>query len=168
MSLTVARLLPHPWLSLVLLATWLLLQNSVAPSQWLLGGVLALAIARLVARVWPEPVRLRRPGLLLPYVGWLLWDIVIANLKVAWLILTRPAAKLQPGFIHMPLDLQDDHAIAVLAATISLTPGTLSVEVTPDRGQLVIHCLDLNDAAEAIATLKRRYETPLKEIFVPC
>ncbi len=168
MSSIAAKLFPHPWLSLILLVTWLLLQNSLAPGQWLLGGALAVAIPWLVARVWPTPVRLRHLWLLPRYLGWLLWDIVMANLKVAWLILTRPAAKLRPGFICMPLDLQDDHAIAVLAATISLTPGTLSVDVAPDRSQLLIHCLDLHDETAMIATLKQRYEAPLKEIFVPC
>lgn len=160
--------LPRPMLSAALLAVWLLLQNSIAPGQILLGGILAVAITKLVVRVWPEPVRLRRPELLLRYLGRLLWDMVIANLEVARLILTRPASTLQPRFIGLPLDLQDEFAIAVLAATITLTPGTIAVDVTPDQRQLLIHSLDVTDEAALIAALKNRYESLLKEIFAEC
>lgn len=163
------RAFPHPLLSAALLGTWLLLHNSLAPGQILLGGILALMLSWWVTRVWPEPVRLRRPGLWLRTLGRLLWDIVIANLEVARLILSRrPVDTLRPGFIAMPLDLENEFAIAVLAATITLTPGTISVEVLPDPPRLLIHCLDVADDAALIATLKNRYEAPLKEMFAPC
>ena len=160
--------LPHPWLSIALLGTWLLLQNSFAPGPVLLGSVLALVIPRFATRVWLQPVRLRRPGQWLRYLGRLLWDIVIANLHVAWLVLTRPPAQLRPALIALPLDLDDAFAIAVLAATITLTPGTISLELIPDQHQLRIHCLDVADEAALIAALKSRYETPLKVMFAPC
>ena len=159
---------PHPLLSAALLGVWLLLHNSLAPGQVLLGGVLALTIPWFVARVWPEPVRLRRPGQWLRYVGRLLWDIVIANMQVAWLILARPPAQLRSAFIALPLELENEFAIAVLAATITLTPGTISIEFIPDQRQLRIHCLDVADEAALITLLKNRYEAPLKEMFTPC
>lgn len=159
---------PRLLLSATLLGAWLLLHNSLSPGHILLGGVLALAIPTFVARVSPEPTRLRRPGQWLHYLGRLLWDIVIANLQVAWLILTRPSVQLRPGFIEMPLELENESAIAVLAVTISLTPGTISIEFTPNPRRLRIHCLDITDEAALIATLKTRYEAPLKAMFTPC
>lgn len=160
--------LPHPLLSAVLLGIWLLLQNSLAPGQILLGGTLALTISGLMTRLCPKAIRLRRPGLAWRYLGRLLRDIVIANLEVASLILTRPMATIRPGFIELPLELENESAIAVLAATITLTPGTISVEVMADPHRLRIHCLDAADEATLIALLKSRYEAPLKEIFDPC
>lgn len=160
--------LPRPWLSIFLLSVWLLLNNSITPGHILLGSALAILIARFTTRIWPTPVRLRRPGLLLRYLGRLLRDIVIANLEVARLILTRPTQSLRPRFIHLPLDLQDEFAIAVLAATITLTPGTVTVDMSSDRSQLLIHGLDVENEAALIATLKSRYETLLKEIFAEC
>jgi multicomponent K+:H+ antiporter subunit E len=164
----IARLFPQPLLSAALLGTWLLLHNSLAPGQILLGGTLALTLAWWVTRIWPEPVRLRQPGQWLRYLGRLLWDIVIANLEVARLILSRSAISVRPGFITMPLELENEFAIAVLATTITLTPGTISVEVLPDPRRLRIHGLDIVDEATLIATLKNRYETPLKEMFALC
>ncbi|HRD49799.1 MAG: Na+/H+ antiporter subunit E [Candidatus Competibacter sp.] len=160
--------LSRPLFCATLLAIWLLLQNSLAPGQILIGGILAVAISGLIARVWPEPIRLRRPELLLRYLGRLLWDIVIANLEVARLILTRPTHTLRPCFIKLPLDLRDEFAIAALAATITLTPGTIAVDVTPDRRCLWIHGLDVTDEAALIAALKNRYEVLLREMFAEC
>jgi multicomponent K+:H+ antiporter subunit E len=160
--------LPHPWLSAFMLSFWLILNNSLALGHILIGMALVLPITGLTARIWPTPVLMRRPGLLLRYLGRLLWDIVIANLQVARLILTRPAQSLRPCFILLPLDLQDEWAIAVLAATITLTPGTVVIEMTPDRRQLLIHGLDVENEAALIAVLKNRYETLLMEIFAQC
>ncbi len=168
LMISIRSWLPRPWLSVFLLSFWLLLNNSLALGHILIGIALVLPIAQLTAHVWPTPVVLRRPGLLLRYLGRLLSDIVIANLQVAQLILTRPAQSLRPCFILLPLDLQDEWAIAVLAATITLTPGTVVIEMTPDRRQLLIHGLDVENEVALIAVLKNRYETLLKEIFAQC
>jgi multicomponent K+:H+ antiporter subunit E len=94
----------------------------------------------------------------------LLWDIVVANLVVARLIL-GPTRNLRPAFIRLPLDLCSEFAIVVLANTISLTPGTVSADLSLDRRTLLIHALDVEDEAKTIAHIKYRYERPLKEIF---
>ncbi|PKN32477.1 MAG: cation:proton antiporter, partial [Deltaproteobacteria bacterium HGW-Deltaproteobacteria-19] len=94
------------------------------------------------------------------------WDIVVANLTVARLIL-GPTRLLRPAFIRLPLDLKNDFAITLLAHTISLTPGTVSAQVAEDRQSLLIHALDLDDEALLVERIKQRYEAPLKEIF-PC
>jgi multicomponent K+:H+ antiporter subunit E len=94
----------------------------------------------------------------------LMWDIVVANLAVAKLIL-GPTKALQPGFIAYPLNLTGDLPITLLASTISLTPGTLSAEVSKDKEWLYIHALDLPNEQALIDEIKQRYETPLKEIF---
>ena len=57
------------------------------------------------------------------------------------------------------------HGITALASIITLTPGTLSTELTADRRHLLVHCFNLKDADEQVASIKTRYERPLKEIF---
>ena len=57
------------------------------------------------------------------------------------------------------------HGITALASIITLTPGTVSAELTPDQRHLLVHCFNLHDAQATIATIKTRYEAPLKEIF---
>ncbi len=161
------RLLPQPLFSVFLLLVWLLLVNTVAPGHLVLGTVLAIALPLFSSRFWPDRPRIHSPWKLLRYIAVLLWDIGLANLAVARLIL-GPTRKLRPAFIHLPLDLQNEFAISVLASTISLTPGTVSSDLSADRKTLLIHALDVEDEAAVIAAIKQRYEQPLREIFEPC
>lgn len=158
------RLLPQPLFSLFLLLVWLLLVNTVALGQVLLGAFLAITLPLFTSRFWPDRPRISSPWKLLRYIGVLLWDIGLANLTVARLIL-GPPRRLRPAFIHLPLELENEFAITVLASTISLTPGTVSSDLSPDRKTLLIHALDVADEAAVIAHIKQRYERPLKEIF---
>ena len=161
------RLLPQPLFSLFLLLVWLLLVNTAALGHVVLGTLLAVVLPLLTQRFWPDRPRIHRPWKLLRYIAVLLWDIGLANLTVARLIL-GPTRKLRPGFIHLPLDLQNEFAISVLASTLSLTPGTVSSDLSPDRKTLLIHALDLEDEAAVVAAIKQRYEQPLREIFESC
>jgi len=158
------RWFPQPLMSLCLWLVWLLLAESAAPAHLLLGCVLGLGLPLFTSRFWPDPSGLRRPLLLVPYLAILLWDIIVANLVVARLIL-GPVDRLRPAFIRLPLDLKQDMAIVVLAHTISLTPGTVSIHLSTDRQVLLIHALDVDDEAQLIRRIKKRYEQPLKEIF---
>ncbi|MBD3670020.1 MAG: Na+/H+ antiporter subunit E [Gammaproteobacteria bacterium] len=159
-----SRLLPHPLLSLALTGFWLLLVNQFSLGQLVLGLILGWLIPLFTRSFWPEQVRIRHPLTLLRFIAVVLWDILIANLTVARLILGRPA-KLSPAFIEVPLALETDLAIGLLANTICLTPGTVSAQLTSDRKTLLVHALNTDDPEGLVATIKRRYEAPLKEVF---
>jgi multicomponent K+:H+ antiporter subunit E len=158
------RWLPHPLLTPMLAGIWLLLNNSIAPGQIVLGLLLGWAIPRFTLAFWPERVRIHAPFGLLRFAGVFLRDVIVANLSVARLILAGPRA-LRPAFVVVPLDLTDDLAISLLANTICLTPGTVSAHLSTDRRQLLVHALDCGDPDELVATIKTRFEAPLKEIF---
>lgn len=158
------RWLPHPLLSMLLFVVWLLLFNSAAPGHILLGVVLGVLIPLLTRAFWPHAPRIRRPLGLTRLVARLLFDIVIANLQVARLVL-GPQQAISPRFTRLPLELTSEFAITVLANTISLTPGAVTADVAPDRKSLLIHNLHVTDEAAMIADIKRRYEAPLREIF---
>jgi multicomponent K+:H+ antiporter subunit E len=160
-------ILPHPWLSLALILVWLLLANDASWSQALLGTLLGGAIPLLTRAYWPETLSIRRPLALARFIGLVLYDIAVANLAVAWTVLVRHR-RLRPAFVEVPLDLKTDMAIGLLANTISLTPGTVSAYLTPDRRTLVVHALDLESPEALAAGIKARYEAPLKEIFESC
>jgi multicomponent K+:H+ antiporter subunit E len=160
----VSRWLPHPLLSATLVTVWLLLVNTFSIAQLLFGLLLAVIIPRFTNTFWPERPRVHHPLLLARYLLRVLVDIVTANFQVAYLILGR-ADRLRPAFVELPLDLTDKFAITVLASTVSLTPGTVSSDVSADRHTLLIHCLDAPDPEAVVAEIKARYEAPLKEIF---
>ncbi|HNO75126.1 Na+/H+ antiporter subunit E [Nitrosomonas mobilis] len=158
------QLLPHPLLTPILAILWLLLVNSIESGQIVLGLFLGWLLPKLTIQFWPEQIRIYRPLLLLKFLGIFLLDIILANFTVARLILGSPQS-LRPLFVTIPLDVQSGLAISFLANVISLTPGTVSSRVSPDHRYLLVHALNETDPAALIATIKSRYEAPLKEIF---
>ncbi len=159
------RLLPHPLLSPVLWLAWLALNNSIAPAHIVLGALLAWVLPltglHLTDGTWPH---LRRPGLAVKLALRVLRDIVVSNVEVTRRVL-GPEAAIQPGFLRVPLELTDDWAITTLAGIITMTPGTLTADVAGDRSYLLVHAFHVDDADAIIASIKTRYEAPLKEIF---
>ena len=146
---------------------WLLLQGSLAPAQLLLGVILALAVTRAVSPFWAGRLRVRRPLLLVIFLWRVAVDILIANLRIAALILT-PSRHPQPAFVELPLTLTQPFALYLLASTISLSPGSLSADLSADRRVLLLHLLDAPDPADAAtecAKIKDRYERLLLEVF---
>lgn len=161
------QLLPHPLLTPILAGIWLLLNNSIAPGQIVLGLILGWLIPLLSIHFWPEKVYIYRPLTLLRYIMVLLIDIVIANLIVARLILGNPD-RLKPAFVKVPLDITSDLAVSLLVSSITLTPGTLSARLSLDRKYRLVHALNEADPDALVATIKYRYERLLKEAFEKC
>ncbi|MBN2865349.1 MAG: Na+/H+ antiporter subunit E [Thiotrichales bacterium] len=161
------KILPHPILSLTLWVVWLLLNNTVAPGHMVMGAILAIVIPLLTTSFWEEKVCIRHPLTLLKFLGIVLWDIMIANVIVAKLILGNKNT-LQPKFLHIPLDLEHPLAISLLANTISLTPGTVSCDLSEDKKTLLVHGLHEEDPEATINEIKQRYEQPLKKVFESC
>jgi len=160
----VKRWLPAPLLSATLFAVWLLLNNTLDPAHLVLGAALAILVPRFTERLRPQRPRIRRPLVVVRLGLVVLWDIVLSNIEVARRIL-GPEAAIRPAFVWVPLDLTDPHAIVSLAGIITMTPGTLSAELSPDGRHLLVHAFNVDDEAALIAQLKARYEAPLKEIF---
>jgi multicomponent K+:H+ antiporter subunit E len=158
------KLLPSPTLSVVIALMWLMLNNSVSTGNLLFAAALGLIVPWFTSRFREHPLRLRRPGVVLRLAAVVAWDIVMSNIVVARQILGRRDA-LHSQFFWLPLSITEPHGIAALAGIITLTPGTLSADLTEDRSHLLVHALHVDDEQAAIATIKSRYEAPLMEIF---
>lgn len=153
----------HPLVLLATWAAWLLLTQSVAPVQVILGAVLGFVMARFWRRLEPPPARIRHPLLILRLVLRVAGDMFLANLAVARIVLlNRPY---RSGLIEIPLQLAAPWGIAALSCIITATPGTIWVRHDAAQRLLVIHVLDLKDPPAAIAAIQRRYAAPLQEIF---
>ena len=158
------RLISAPLLSATLFIVWLLLANTLDPAHLVLAGLVAVVVSWFTERLRPERPRLKKPLVAVRLAMLVLWDIVLSNIDVARRIL-GPESSIKPSFVWVPLTLTDPHAILTLAAIITLTPGTLSADVSPDRRHLLVHAFNVDDEAALIAQIKARYEAPLKEIY---
>ena len=159
------RLLPHPGLTLLLVTMWMLVLNSLSMGGFLLGLFFAIIVPLFTAPFWPDRPQMRLGLPLLGYAFLVLWDIVVANFEVARLILFRRNRDFRSCWLSIPLELRSAEAITLLAGTISLTPGTVSTDISTDGRHLLVHALDTGDPAGEINRIKVRYERRLLEIF---
>ena len=159
------RLIPHPLLSVMLTLVWLGLVNRFTLGNLLLGGFLGLVVPMITGPDWPNRPTLRRPLTIVRYVLVVLWDIIVANVQVAAIILFKRNADMRSRWFSVPLELTSPEAITVLAGTITLTPGTVSAMLAADGRAILVHCLHTDDPEGDRDRIKQRYERPLKEIF---
>jgi multicomponent Na+:H+ antiporter subunit E len=94
------------------------------------------------------------------------WELFLSSIKVAWDVI-RPRPRNNPRIIEMPLDVTTDLEILLLTNLISLTPGTLSVDVTEDRKTLIVHAMFADDPEAEVANLKSGMERMVLEAFHP-
>ncbi|EXI64864.1 MAG: Mrp complex subunit E1 [Candidatus Accumulibacter adjunctus] len=158
------RLLPRPLLSLSVFVVWALITNAASLALLALGALLALVIPRLTAPFWPQPPRLVRPLAALRFLAVFAFDIVTANWRVARQVV-GPLHRLSPAFVEVPLELRDPFVATLLASVVSLTPGTVAIDVDRRDWILLVHALDAPDPRALIDEIKERYEQPLREIF---
>lgn len=157
--------LPHPLLTLMLAVVWCLLTNSIGINAILFGLVLGVVIPLVTYPYWPDAPKLGKPAKMFVYVLIVIWDILVANVVVAWIVVTRRNSAMRATWVTIPLDIRTPEAITILAGTITLTPGTVSADLSDEGHCLLVHALDAYNAASVRDEIKERYERRLKEIF---
>lgn len=158
------RILPQPLLTLVLLVTWLILNDSIAPGSILMGAIVGVAVPLITHRFWEIEARVASVPALLGYIGVVLVDIIRANFVVAAQVV-GPNRVLRSQLFELPLELRGRLPLSVLAATITLTPGTVSCRISPDQTRIWVHALHADDLDEEIGEIKQRYESRLIRVF---
>jgi multicomponent Na+:H+ antiporter subunit E len=98
------------------------------------------------------------------FVLFFLWELILANLRVAWEVVT-PGLHMRPGIVAIPLDARTDAEITLLANVITLTPGTMSVDVSTDRRVLYIHAMYVDDPDALRRNIKNGFERRLLEVM---
>jgi len=159
-------LFPHPFLTILLTVVWVLLQNKLSAGMVVFGLILGIVIPILTARWWTDRPQGIRPLRMFAYVALVIYDIIVANIQVAWIILTKSNASMTPAWVVIPLDLREPEAISILAGTITLTPGTVSADLSESGRYLLVHALDADNPDAVRDEIKDRYERRLKEIFL--
>jgi multicomponent K+:H+ antiporter subunit E len=151
---------------IALLAIWLVLNHTLSVGQLILGAALASLLLLAFAQLRPVRPRLRRLHLAVALMMTVLMDILRSNWDVGRIALGLVRDRqIRTGFLDIPLDLRDPHALAVLAVIVTSTPGTAWAGVSPDGRTLRLHVLDVKDEQHWIRTIKEHYERPLLRIF---
>lgn len=98
------------------------------------------------------------------FILYFIYKLIVANFKVAYDVIT-PKHRMNPAIIAVPLDLKSDIGITILANVITLTPGTLSLDVSNDKRILYVHAAYENDKNKFIDEIKNEFEKKVMEIF---
>jgi len=154
------------FLVVVLALLWAGITGNFSGLNLLFGGVIGGAALFVLRYSIKGRGALRRAGKIISLVVLFLWELLVSAVRVAVLVL-RPDLKsvLKPAIVAVPLTVKSDAEITLLANLITLTPGTLSVDVSKDRSVLYVHALTLDDADALIADIANGFEKRIKEVF---
>ena len=160
------KIFPHPYLTILLIIIWMLLVNQLKLGSFIFAIFLATIIPIFTAPYWPDRPILRNPMAMLGYLAVVLYDIIKSNFIVAGIVLFKPNSQLKTAWVTVPLDLRTPEAITVLAGTITMTPGTVTADMSGCGRALLVHCLHAPDPDAVRDEIKTRYERRLMEIFL--
>ncbi len=152
-------------LAAVLAMAWSALMGQVTTTTLAVGFGLGLLSLWIVAPLFGPKGRrdLRRLPAAVHLMLLFIYELVVSGFRVAWDVIA-PGSKIVPGVVEVPLDLESDVEITLLANLISLTPGTLSLDVSDDRRTLYVHSMYSDDPQELVDDIKNTFEKPIREV----
>ncbi|AEV36949.1 monovalent cation/H+ antiporter subunit E [Pseudovibrio sp. FO-BEG1] len=151
-------------MNLLLAAAWGAVTGSFTPLNLIFGFVLSSIALFLIREQIAFRDYFQRGGKVVILAGSFFKELVLSSWRVLMIVI-RPKIKLHPGIIAVPLSVTEDFEITLLANMVTLTPGTLSVDVSEDRKVLFVHCLNVPDPEETIDGIKNGFERQILEAF---
>jgi len=152
-------------LNILLAIAWSALTGQFSPGDLAFGFVLGYAILWSLRRQLRGERYFTKVPQVIYFVAYVAWQIILANLNVARTVLFTPKEQIRPGIVAIPLDIRTDAEITMLANLITLTPGTLSLDVADDRSCLYVHTIDVGDPEQFRREIKDGFERLVYEVF---
>jgi multicomponent Na+:H+ antiporter subunit E len=150
--------------NLLLALVWASVTGTFTPGNVAVGFVLAYLILLVSQRALGPSSYFLKVRKVVEFLAFFVWELILANLRVAYDIVT-PHHHMRPAIVAIPLDARTDAEITLLANLISLTPGTLSIDVSSDRKVLYVHAMYMDDAEKFRRDIKRNYERRVLELL---
>jgi multicomponent Na+:H+ antiporter subunit E len=151
-------------INILLALAWGAVTGSFSELNLAFGFVLGLGALYLIREQVGTSAYFKRVGRAFGLAFMFVYELVLSAWRVTMIVL-RPKIELQPGIIAFPLTVDRDFEITMLANLITLTPGTLSVDVSEDRKILYVHCIDVPDPQATIDDIKNGFERKILEAF---
>jgi multicomponent Na+:H+ antiporter subunit E len=153
-------------LAIALALIWIAATGSLTLPNLVLGAALSLAALWLVRDLREHRHVVRRAISILGLARLFLYELLLSAIKVALLVLSPSMRKrLKPAIVAFPLTVKSDVGITLLANMITLTPGTLSVDVSADRSVLFVHAISVPDKSVLVAGIANGFERKVMEVF---
>jgi len=150
--------------NLLLTIVWVFLTGSFELVNFFFGFVISFIILWIISPRDEENKYARLMPKLISFFFFFLWEVTKANVQVAYEVV-KIKNKMKPGIVKIPLDAKTDIEITLLANLITLTPGTLSLDVSQDKKVLYVHAMNVNDKQAFINDIKNGFERRLLSIL---
>ncbi|MDQ0219632.1 Na+/H+ antiporter subunit E [Peribacillus cavernae] len=150
-------------LNVLLAFVWMFLEGEYTGSAFVIGYFLGLWIVFGFRRFFHSRFYLLRVFAAVNLIFIFIKEMILSNIAVLKVIL-KPRLDIKPGIFALETELEKDWEITILANLITLTPGTLVVDVSPDNKTLYIHAMDISDKEEAIRNIKGTFEKAIMEV----
>ncbi len=150
-------------INLLLMLIWVFLTGEYNFYNFFFGFVLSFFIISLIGSSQGQNKYVKLVPRIISFVFFFNYELIKANLQVAYEVMT-PGLRVSPGIIRVPLDVETDFEISLLANLITLTPGTLSLDVSKDNKVLYVHTMYVEDKEEFIASIKNGFEKRILQI----
>lgn len=151
-------------LNIVLALTWAMLSGELNRTNMVAGFFIGYIILFAARRALGPSPYFNKVSRVIKFILLFLWELALSNIYLAWDVLTLHMNLMKPRIIAVPLDVKTDTEITALANLISLTPGTLSLDVSSDKKTLYIHFMYAEDAEKAKQGIKKGMERWVRDL----
>lgn len=149
-------------LNVVLAISWAALIGNFTLANAVIGFAIGYAALWIASPLYRRSTYFRRVLRIMRLIALFIYELIVSSVRVAWDVIT-PTHLSQPGVIAVPLDVTTDEEILLVANLISLTPGTLSLDVSSDRRTLYVHAMFVDDPEALRQELKTGMEQSVIE-----
>jgi multicomponent Na+:H+ antiporter subunit E len=151
-------------LNVLLALAWVALTGQYTAINLLAGFMLGYVLLIPAQYRKEGTTYFRKAPLVIKFVFYFIWELIVANVRVLISVL-GPLRNLRPAIVAVPLDIKSDAEITMLANMITLTPGTLSLDVSADRSVLFVHAISVDDVEQFKRETKEGFERAVQEVF---
>jgi multicomponent Na+:H+ antiporter subunit E len=152
--------MPLATLVLTIAFIWMLLKGQTSAGDLFVGLIFGLLIVAFLRKTYHQEKAFHRGGNIIRFALSFLWEIVVANIQVMKIVLS-PKLNIRPGLLAYRTRCKKPLSVTLLANSITLTPGTLSVDISEDASTIFVHTLDIEHPDEVRNSIRRGLEDPL-------
>jgi multicomponent Na+:H+ antiporter subunit E len=150
-------------LNLVIAFVWMFFQNTWDGGTFIIGYLVGLGLIFVLRRFLPRELYFRKVIAVTKLIILFIKELILSSMFVAKELL-RPKLNIRPGIIAVPTKLKTDWELTIFACLITLTPGTLTLEISPEGDVLYIHSMDIHDTEKVVMQIKNTFEKAIMEV----
>lgn len=153
-------------LNFFLAGVWMFMTNSFSPTGFAIGFLVGLLLLIVMRKFFSHRLYLSRIWSVISLFFLFLKELVLSSISVFKLVI-QPRLSIRPAVFELETELKRDWEVTLLAALITLTPGTLVIGISDDQKKLYIHAIDFEDIDDAVSSIKNTFERAIMEVSRP-